>query len=94
MYQSLRCVPAGQEPPPAAITQRAWLLVTAGRQTEPVAQPPPRAVVAQKRVVTAHVGAPAVAVPVAVQPGYIGVSALTPTPKTKPLAIVACQFGV
>ena len=92
MYQSVRCAPPGQLLLPPAITQRCGLLAIAGTQTEPAAQPPPRSAVAQKRVVVVQVGVLAVGVPVAVQPGYIGVICPTPTPKTIPVPLV-CQVG-
>src|SRR6188768_3348902 len=41
VYHSVRCVPAGQTPLPGAIAQRGGLLVMAGRQADPVPQPPP-----------------------------------------------------
>ena len=80
VYQSLRCKPAGHDTLPEVIAQRVGLLVAAGRQTEPAPQPPPFRSVAQKRPVIAQVGVPAVGVPVALHPGYIGVNGPTLTP--------------
>jgi hypothetical protein len=91
VYQSVRCVPAGHVALPAAIAQRCGLLLIAGRHAEPVAQPPPRSVVAQKREVVVHVGVPAVAVPEALHPGYIGVIGPTATPKMEPFGSTACH---
>jgi hypothetical protein len=68
VYHSVRVVPEGQTALPGAIAQRGGLLVMAGRQAEPVPQPPPRIVAAQKRLVVVQVGVLAMAVPPAVQP--------------------------
>ena len=67
---------------PAAIVQRCPLLATAGRQTEPAAHPPPLRSVAQKCPRVVHVGGLIVAVPMAVQPAYIGVMVPRPIPTT------------
>src|SRR5262245_6170342 len=77
----------------AASTQRGWLVLTAGRHTEPVPHPPPLSVVAQNRLDCVQVGVLAVALPPAVHPGYIGVSAPRGTRAMVP-APARCQFGL
>ena len=76
MYQAVLVAPVGQACAPSYIWQRPGGVATLGTQTCPALQPPPSAVVAQKRPLVAQLGAAATGVPLGKQvPITVGVNA-------------------